>query len=146
MNMSPLGSGSVASREQSRAPFFSSAAAVVTRHRGYSCACLGRASLRRDLPDDWFYSLAETSSPYLLRDVIRRAHGERQQGQRGIFLGGGNERGAVHHEKVLDLVRLVELGDKGLLRVVAHARRAFLVDTPPGRQRVGALAHDLDPG
>src|SRR5690606_23507981 len=69
----------------------------------------------------------------LIHNIRRGAHGERQYRPRRVLVGLRYEGTSVHYEQVLALVRLVELVDDRLFRIVAHPRGADLVNDPSRR-------------
>jgi len=74
----------------------------------------------------------------LFGQVFARAPGDRRDSQRAILLRARDERRAIDHEKVFDLVRLIEFVEYGRFRIVAHPRRADFVRGVAGRRRQGA--------
>src|SRR5215813_2027289 len=94
----------------------------------------------------------------LFEQVVRGAPGQRHDGQRGIFVGIGNERRPIGDEDVLDVVRLTVAVEHAGFRIGAHARRAdFVNDLSAGQNSKGirtvdsglgliGAAHHLDDG
>src|SRR3989449_980176 len=78
--------------------------------------------------------------------MITRAPRQRHDGPRGILTRRADVARAVDDKQVPDVVRLLKLVQHRGLGIVAHARRAQLVDRPPLREPFLVRPHNLDPG
>src|SRR6266571_8911074 len=77
--------------------------------------------------------------------MITRAPRQRHDGPRGILTRRADVARAVDDKQVPDVVRLLKLVQHRGLGIVAHARRAQLVDRPPLREHFVVRPHNLDP-
>src|SRR5205809_4440004 len=84
--------------------------------------------------------------PEFVRQMITRAPRERHDGPRGILTRRADVARAVDDKQVPDVMRLLKLVQHRGLGIVAHARRAQLVDRPPLREHFLVRPHNLDPG
>src|SRR5262249_22458099 len=74
------------------------------------------------------WSQSYFSSLHLFRKVFRGAPRERHNPSGdAVCPWQGHKAAAIGYEKVLDVVRLAELMERGCLRVIAHPRRAAFV-------------------
>src|SRR5260221_13211566 len=74
--------------------------------------------------------ISEGVALQLRHEVVAGAHAERHDGKRGILAGVRGEAGSVHDEKILNVVRLLELIENGFFRVGAHTGDSGFVKRP----------------
>src|SRR5690349_13371360 len=71
--------------------------------------------------------------PHLLGEILRSPPRKRHDAERHVFVWLAHHRRRVAHEQVFDIVRLAVAVQHGSFGILAHARRAGLVDDGPAR-------------
>src|SRR3954469_409394 len=87
-------------------------------------------------------SVREVSTFHLLREVIGSAPRERQNGEGRVLFRCVGKSGSVHNEDVLDLVHLVERGERRALRVRSHPAGAVFVNRRSHRVEIASVVID----
>src|SRR5450759_351771 len=102
----------------------------VERRRAGSCPfpAPGPRAVARPALDSRSRSTSECPPFPLLCDVVAGSHREREYGPGRILVRLRDERAAIRHEQILDVMRPAVRIKHGLRRIGAHANRSQLVD------------------